>query len=130
MKKFTPIETKEEFAEKTFKPDPQEKYRKSSCTKSWLTQLERETSLHSTTEDKINFRTGVLDLSGGLFREHSADFGFRGVLPYGYDPSATCPTFEWWLSDVMLGDTELIKILQEYMGYVVRGGEYTFHKAL
>jgi putative DNA primase/helicase len=30
----------------------------------------------------------------------------------------------------MLGDKELVAILQEFMGYVVRGGEYVFHKAL
>ena len=30
----------------------------------------------------------------------------------------------------MLGDEKLVAILQEYMGYVIRGGDYKYHKAL
>ncbi len=126
---YTPIEVKE-FSEKHFQPEPTEKIRQEFLHKVLANSVKRRDFFTSTTEDKINFKTGILDLHTGLFGTHSPDYGFRGVLPYGYDPSATCPTFEWWLSDVMLGDVELIAILQEFMGYVVRGGEYKYHKAL
>ncbi len=126
---YTPIEVRE-FAEKQFRPAPQEKIRQEFLHKVMANEVGKRNFFTTTTENKINFRTGVLDLQGGLFGKHSPEYGFRGVLPYGYDRSATCPTFEWWISDVMFGDKELIAILQEFMGYVVRGGEYKYHKAL
>jgi len=73
-----------------------------------------------------------MDLKAGENRllPHSFTYGFRAVLPYDYDPEAKCPIFRKWLEGVMLRDETLIRILQEFMGYVVRGGDYKYHKAL
>lgn len=128
----TPIEIKG-FAERKFKPAPLEKERVEFYAKVIASNIVKRTEFFSDSiESKINFKNGVLDLNEDS-REllpHSPSYGFRGVLPYDYDPDAECPIFKKWLSGIMLGDTDLQKILQEYMGYVVRGGDYKYHKAL
>ena len=128
---FTQIEIKG-FAERKFEPHPEEKMRNEFLAKVLSNNIARRSFFTETTEGKVNFKNGVLDLTNdsGDLLPHSPDFGFRGVLPFQYDPFAECPVFESWLDNIMMGDKELIAILQEYMGYIVRGGEYKYHKAL
>ncbi len=129
----TPIEVKA-FAEEKFNPKPEEKIRAEFLTKVLANNVTRRDFFSNTTEGKINFRNGVLDLNNfgdaAELLSHSPEYGFRGVLPYEYDPLAECPQFKRWLRGVMLADDSLIDILQEFMGYVIRGGEYKYHKAL
>jgi P4 family phage/plasmid primase-like protien len=125
-----PLEIKS-FPEKKMKPAPPEKTRLEFFHKVMVNQHAYREFFTRTMEGKINFKNGVLDVDGFLgFGEHSPDYGFRSVLPYDYDPEAKCPRFQKWISDTMEGDSERISVLQEYMGYIVRGGEYSFHKAL
>jgi P4 family phage/plasmid primase-like protien len=132
---YTPIEIRA-FAEEHFQPKPKQKERQEFEHKVFANSIEKRSFFQDTTAHRINFRNGVLDLTGDQIysnknlENHSPRFGFRHVLPYDYDPSALCPTFDWWIRDVMCGDEELVKILQEFMGYVIRGGEYKYHKAL
>ncbi len=132
----TPIEIKG-FAEQNFEPKPAEKLRQEFSHKVFANHIAKRTFFTSTTEDKLNFKNGVLDLcaqvdanGSHVLRQHNYKFGFRHCLPYEFNSSATAPVFLNWINDVMLGDAELVAILQEYMGYVIRGGEYKYHKAL
>ncbi len=127
----TPIEIRA-FAEEKFSPKPEEKLRAEFYHKVLANKVCHRSFFNETTEGRINFKNGVLDLnvSDTALLPHSPDFGFRGVLPYNYDPSAECPIFLSWLDEVMLGDKELSAILQEFMGYIIRGGDYKYHKAL
>lgn len=130
----TPIEIKA-FAEDKFEPKPKERERQEFVHKVFSNHVARRSFFTESTENKLNFANGVLGLTdeGGRSAAlvlHHESFGFRHVLPYRYDPSAEAPTFLSWIKDVMLGDEALVKILQEYMGYVIRGGEYKYHKAL
>lgn len=130
---YSPIEVKG-FAEKNFNPKPDEKMRAEFYSKVLANNIDRRSFFTDSTEGKINFQNGVLDLNDYLnmdtVKSHSADYGFRGVLPYEFDPEAKCPVFLKWINSIMLGDQDLIKILQEFMGYIVRGGQYKYHKAL
>lgn len=120
------------FAEKHFDPKPSEKYRAEFLSKVFANHVSRRSFFLETTEGKFNFQNGVIDLADekpGL-KPHSPKYGFRGVLPYKYDPAADCPVFKAWLASVMMEDRELFNVLQEFMGYVIRGGDYKFHKAL
>jgi putative DNA primase/helicase len=91
----------------------------------------RRAFFQDTTEGKINFKNGVLTLGDSTdLSAHSPEYGFRGVLPYEYDPEARCPFFIKWIRELMLEDKELVMMLQEFMGYIVRGGDYKYHKAL
>lgn len=124
-----PIEIKG-FAEQHFNPDPSDKIRNEFLSKVLANEVARKKFFTVGTENRINFKNGVLDLGTNLLAAHSPDFGFRAVQPYDYDPDAECPTFDWWINDIMLADADLVKILQEFMGYVLRGGDYKYHKAL
>lgn len=127
----TPIEIKS-FAERLMDPKPESRVRNEFLDKVLVNNVARRRFFIDTTEGKINFKNGILGVGsdGAKLMPHSPKVGFRGVLPYGHDPTARCPTFEFWLDSVMLGDRKLVHILQEFMGYIVRGGEYTYHKAL
>lgn len=127
---ISPFEIKA-FAERRMNPKPEEKPRQEFLSKVQANHVVRRNFFQETTEGKINFKNGVLTL--GESKElipHSHEFGFRGVLPYKYDESAQCPFFKKWIFDLMLEDRDLTKVLQEFMGYIVRGGEYKYHKAL
>lgn len=127
---ITPIEIKH-FAERMLDPEPEDKVRNEFWNKVLVNNVARRKFFLDTTEGKINFKNGILDLGNGAdLHPHSPDVGFRGVLPYEFDPRARAPLFEKWIDGVMLRDPDLVAILQEYMGYIVRGGEYKYHKAL
>lgn len=128
---MAPIEIKG-FAETKFNPKPDEKIRNEFLAKVLANNLARREFFTRSTEGCINFKNGILDLNeqDSALLPHSPEFGFRGVLPYEYSPKARCPVFERWIDGVMMGDEALVHILQEFMGYIVRGGEYKYHKAL
>jgi P4 family phage/plasmid primase-like protien len=78
----------------------------------------------------VNLQNGVLDLKTRVLQKHDPDFGFRTILTYDYDPQAQCPEFLRFLNEVMCGNQDLVKIIQEYMGYIVSGDDCWLHKAL
>lgn len=127
----TPIEIKA-FAENKFRPEPEDKLRCEFHHKVLANQVARRSFFTESTEGCVNFQNGVVNLgaSSTELLPHSPAFGFRGVLPFEYDPAAQCPVFKEWLAGVMMDDVSLMKILQEFMGYIVRGGDYKYHKAL
>lgn len=127
----TPIDVKC-FAERMMSPKPEESMRTEFFAKVLANHVDHRTFFTETTEGRVNFKNGVLDLNApdAELKSHSPEYGFRGVLPFDYDPEARCPAFYKWLKGVMLGDRELIAVVQEYMGYIVRGGDYKYHKAL
>lgn len=125
----SPIELKA-FAEDKFFPKPQEKFRQEFTHKVFANHVGFRSFFTKGIESKINFKNGVLDTETSQLVAHSPNYGFRNVLPYEFNPGAQAPLFAAWIKDVMLGDEALVKILQEFMGYVVRGGEYKYHKAL
>lgn len=120
------------FAEESFDPKPTEKARAEFLSKVLANRVQRRSFFIETTEGRFNFKNGTVDLrdKDPVLLPHSPEIGFRGVLPYEYDPKAKCPVFTEWLASVMLDDKELFYVLQEFMGYVLRGGDYKFHKAL
>jgi putative DNA primase/helicase len=120
------------FAEENFAPKPDDKIRGEFLSKVLVNNLVTRDFFTHTTEGRINFKNGVLDVSrpNAKLEPHGPHFGFRGVLPYDYDPTDECPFFKKWIIDLMLQDMTLVHILQEFMGYVVRGGPYKYHKAL
>jgi P4 family phage/plasmid primase-like protien len=81
-------------------------------------------------EGLINFANGVLDIKTKTLLPHSPDYGFFYKLPYKYDPTAKCPTWDKFLNDVTLNREELKNILEEFLGFTLRGGRYKYHKAL
>lgn len=94
-----------EFAAKVFANH----YKNTAASSSFFTD---------TVRSKVNLSNGVFDLETGELAPHSPDYGFTYVLPYDYDPGATCPTFENFLADVTLGREELKHTLLDFMAYM------------
>lgn len=94
------------------------------------TNLETPEWFQRTTERKINFQNGVLDIDTTEFTDHSPDRGFRYVLDYSYDPKATCPAWDKFLGDITRGDQELQAAIMEYVGYSLSNDSCWTQKAL
>jgi P4 family phage/plasmid primase-like protien len=71
----------------------------------------------------LAFSNGLLlvsrdDLSATL-AEHTPDYFGVTKLPYDYDETAECPQWVQFLSDVMEGDEQRMRLLQEWAGYIL-----------
>lgn len=73
------------------------------------------------TQGVINFSNGYLDLQTMELHSHTPDIGFRYVLPFNYDPSATCERFDSFLDEVTCNDAGIKQVLLEFMGYSLSG---------
>lgn len=86
--------------------------------------------MHDTSDGLLNFDNCVLRLSDGKVMNHSPDFGFFSVRPYGYDPRATSPVFDKFVLDVMSGDEDRALLLKEFAGYCISNDPYWIQRAL
>lgn len=83
-------------------------------------------AVHQPFEDKvpegevwINLQNGTLRISRDgttLFDEHRRDDYLQYVLPYEYDPSAQCPQWQKFMTEV-LPDSATRQLVQEFCGY-------------
>lgn len=80
---------------------------------------ELEDFFFATTQGKLNLKNGILHIADNMLTPHDDRVGFRYVLPYDYDPSATAPVFEKFMQEVTLGREDLKKTLLEFMGYTL-----------
>lgn len=69
----------------------------------------------------ISVENGLFHLEESVLLPHSLGFFTQNSLPFSYDPAATCPTWESFLSQLWERDTESIQCLQEMFGYVLSG---------
>lgn len=71
----------------------------------------------------LTLQNGLYDLDGEKLINHSRNIFTTNLLPYNYDPAATCPRFIQFLQEIFENDQEKIDFIQEAVGYA-------FHKAL
>ena len=66
----------------------------------------------------INMQNGTLEIVGGqvTLRDHVREDFFTYVLPYNYDPGASCPQWDAFLKQVLPEPEERL-LLGEYIGY-------------
>lgn len=71
--------------------------------------------------DLFNCKNGTLNLTTGEFKPHDpADF-LTMMSGITYDPKATCPRWEQFISEVMCNDADLALYLQKALGYALTG---------
>lgn len=68
----------------------------------------------------INCLSGHLDWRTGELRPHSPDALSTVQLPWEWDPEATCPVFDKYLSDTLAPD--IIPMVWEMIGYMMYSG--------
>ncbi|MFR9757861.1 phage/plasmid primase, P4 family [Streptomyces sp. TR06-5] len=66
-------------------------------------------------------RNGLLRIRDRALLPHTPEFFNLVSVPYAYDPGATAPTWERFLSQIWPDDQEAIAALQEWFGYVLSG---------
>lgn len=69
-------------------------------------------------------KDGTVDLY-----EHDEDYNSINQLPFDHNKKATCPIFDKFLQ-TSLGDSELIDVLGEYLGYILNANARNHEKAL
>ena len=69
----------------------------------------------------LNFHNGVVDLRTGVLTPHSKLDYITKLIPYDYNPSAKCPTWEETLQLAFEGDQTLIQFMQRALGYTCTG---------
>jgi putative DNA primase/helicase len=82
-------------------------------------------SVHHTALDAdpwlLNVANGTVDLRSGGLRPHDPLDLVTRLAPVDFDPNATCPTWEAFLSRVMGGNAKLVAYLQRAIGYSITG---------
>jgi putative DNA primase/helicase len=69
----------------------------------------------------LNCLNGVVDLRTGNLLPHDPSLRLTQLCPVAYNPDATAPTWQRFLSDVFLGDQDLISFMQRALGYSLTG---------
>lgn len=68
----------------------------------------------------INFKNGLLHIDTMQLSEHSPDVYSTVQLPCNWNPSPpTCPVFDNFLATLSSDNPDMIRLLTEYIGYVV-----------
>lgn len=76
----------------------------------------------------FNASNGTIDLQTGLLLEHNSKDLITMQAPVIYDPDATCPRFDQFLTEIFpdssglgIGNTEVIRFVQKFIGYCLSG---------
>lgn len=69
----------------------------------------------------ISVENGIFHLEDSILLPHSLGFFTQNSLPFAFDQSATCPTWDAFLQSVWQDDQESIDTLQEMFGYILSG---------
>ena len=62
----------------------------------------------------VNFKNGVYDMDTGQLHDHAPEFKMIEVNTNTYDPEATCPRWEGWLTDIL--GKEGARLIQVFFG--------------
>lgn len=69
----------------------------------------------------LNVTNGTIDLRSGKLRPHAPSDLLTKLAPVKYDPAATCPRWDAFVSQTMGGDTDLVDFLRRMVGYALTG---------
>lgn len=69
----------------------------------------------------LKVENGVINLETGEFREHRISDKLLKKAAVTYDPNATCPIYDRFMNQIMLGDQEMVTYLDKVLGYSLTG---------
>lgn len=77
----------------------------------------------------LNCLNGTINLKSGTIQPHRYDDYITKIVNIEFDPSATCPEFMKFISQILDNDVELISYMQRWFGYCLTGSvaEQVFH---
>lgn len=65
----------------------------------------------------LNVENGTVDLRTGECHPHDPQLYITKLAPVAYDPNATCPRWERFVSEIMDGDRDMVAFVQRALGY-------------
>ncbi len=68
---------------------------------------------------EVAFENGVLDFMTGELRDHESDDYLDRIIPYDWEPEASCPIWLKCLEDWFPGGDEEKRALQQFFGYIL-----------
>lgn len=78
-------------------------------------------SLFDSNQYLFNCQNGTLDLTNLAFRPHDPKDFITKISPIVYDPKATCPRWDRFVDEVMMGKAAVGRYLQKAVGYSLSG---------
>ena len=69
----------------------------------------------------FNVQNGTIDLRTGTLHPHNPADLITFLSPVEYDPGATCPNWERFISEVFNGDREMVAFIQRGLGWSLTG---------
>ena len=69
----------------------------------------------------LSCANGVVELSTGIIRDRRRDDYFTYEIPTEFYDDADCKEINSWISELMLGDDEMVRYMQKLMGYAITG---------
>ncbi len=118
------------WAKEKIKPSPMSSEFEEFYKQIMVTNLHTPEWLVDKTDGLLNFQNGVLNLETFELSPHSPLHSFVYVLPYAYDPTATAPRWEEFLSQITNSHAEIIELMEQFAGYAICDTKYRIHKAL
>jgi putative DNA primase/helicase len=83
--------------------------------------IEVTSDVFDTCPYEVNCQTGVLDLRTMSLRPHDAAGRMTKLAPVAFEATAECPRWQRFISEVMLGDDEMVGYLQRSFGLALSG---------
>lgn len=69
----------------------------------------------------LNCPNGIIELKTGKLLLHDPEKNMTKMINAKYDPLATCPVFEKFISSIFDGNQKLIDFMQRFLGYCLTG---------
>jgi putative DNA primase/helicase len=69
----------------------------------------------------LNCKNGIIDLTNGELKSHDPNLLLSKIIPVAYDKNAECKLWEKFMSEIMVGNDELISFMQRLIGYSLTG---------
>ena len=84
----------------------------------------------TSTRNVIAFSNGLMEMDNPSdLIPHSPNWCSTVCLPFAYEPLATCPLWEKFLSEIFEGDQDRVALIQEFFGYCL-SSDTSLQKAL
>jgi len=81
-------------------------------------KLIKSEKAHADQTQYLTLQNGLYDIATGTLGPHTPEIFTTNLLPYDFDPHATCPRFLAYLDEVFLGKMDIIGFVQESVGYI------------
>lgn len=118
------------YAHERINPKPKKSETEEFCHFLRRDNLISHADWSNSTAGKLNLLNGVFDINENCLMPHSPSLFFTNRLNYKYDPTASAPKVEKFLSEITCGNDKYIESLLQFVAYALFDYKYNHHVAL